>query len=311
MSDSRPASSIGAVTFVLRTTSTSAPRRADRVGQRRRPSGRARRRPRSRRLVRPSSPLCSNLSATSTFMVVVAMLRIRCDQQPVPQLRLEPRRLRRHDAAGVGDGHQVVDGDREHRERDRGACRSRRPARAPACRGRRRRSRCACRCGCRRCRAAARARDAAAARRRARWRASRPAARAATDRCAYHRPARYIATSPLRARRRRPVGDTANCSRSAARNSSGVRPARSFTMRLYGRICIWLSGNATAMKVFGVGRVAADLRQQRGARPRGARGAVVAVGDVERRNRRERARRARRVAAPDAPDRCAARRRRP
>ena len=42
------------------------------------------------------------------------------DEQAVAQLRLEPRGLGRHDAASVGDGHQVVNRDREHRERDRG-----------------------------------------------------------------------------------------------------------------------------------------------------------------------------------------------
>ena len=114
------------------------------------------------------------------------------NQQPVAQLGLEPGGLRRHDAAGVGDRHQVVDRDREHRERDRRRCRSRRPARAPRCRARRRRSRSACRCGRRRCRAAARARAAAAARRRASWRASRPAGVAPDRSSAYQRPSRYI-----------------------------------------------------------------------------------------------------------------------
>src|SRR6188472_879630 len=37
-------------------------------------------------------------------------------QQPIPQLRLEPGRLRRHDAAGVRDGHEVADRDRVDRE---------------------------------------------------------------------------------------------------------------------------------------------------------------------------------------------------
>src|SRR5687767_1169495 len=40
-------------------------------------------------------------------------------QQTVSELRFEPRRFRRHDAAGVGDAHQVVDRNRMHREGDR------------------------------------------------------------------------------------------------------------------------------------------------------------------------------------------------
>src|SRR3954464_7683205 len=38
------------------------------------------------------------------------------NEQPVSQLGLEPGRLRRHDAALVGDRHEIVDLDGEHRE---------------------------------------------------------------------------------------------------------------------------------------------------------------------------------------------------
>src|SRR5687768_13355465 len=40
-------------------------------------------------------------------------------QQPVAQLWLEPRRFRRHDGAGVGNPHQVVNRDGKQRERHR------------------------------------------------------------------------------------------------------------------------------------------------------------------------------------------------
>ena len=41
-------------------------------------------------------------------------------QHSVAQLWLEPGGLRRHDAAGVGNRHQVVDADRRERERHGG-----------------------------------------------------------------------------------------------------------------------------------------------------------------------------------------------
>src|SRR5579862_4839850 len=61
---------------------------------------------------RPSSPLRSNLSATSTFIDDLIGFTVLCffpsnhssnqvRQQAVPQLRLEPRRLRRHDRVRV------------------------------------------------------------------------------------------------------------------------------------------------------------------------------------------------------------------
>ena len=120
------------------------------------------------------------------------------NQQAVPQLRLEPGRLGRHDPAGVGDRHQVVDRDRVHRERDRRLARVDRAARAPRSRARRRRNRCACRSGCRRCPASARARVAAAARRRGRSRACRLRRWRCERSMRVPRPARYIDTSPLR-----------------------------------------------------------------------------------------------------------------
>ena len=41
-------------------------------------------------------------------------------EQPVCELRLKPRRLRRHQLAGIGDGHQLLHPRRVQRERDRG-----------------------------------------------------------------------------------------------------------------------------------------------------------------------------------------------
>src|SRR5690348_10138188 len=85
-------------------------------------------------------PLCSNLSAIRTFMMENFAAEIaenaetpisRClrspraqrlnhvAQQSIPQLRLKPRRLRRHDFARVRDRHQLVDSDWIQRERDR------------------------------------------------------------------------------------------------------------------------------------------------------------------------------------------------
>ena len=77
-------------------------------------------------------------------------------QQPVAKLRLEPRGLRRHDAAGVGDRHQVGDTHRIERERDRGLARVTSRSSSPA-RGCRRRNRCACRSARRRSSGPARA----------------------------------------------------------------------------------------------------------------------------------------------------------
>ena len=46
-------------------------------------------------------------------------------EQAVGELRLEPRRLRRHQLAGIGDGHQLLHARRVQRERDRRAARLR------------------------------------------------------------------------------------------------------------------------------------------------------------------------------------------
>ena len=114
MSDSRPASSIAAVTFVPRTTSTSAPLGGS---------------PPSSAVVLEVG-LVYDLTAGGPQAVEAALLELvgdqhfhdtpsyQMDQQSVAQLRLEPRRLRRHDAAGVGNRHQIVDRHRVHREGD-------------------------------------------------------------------------------------------------------------------------------------------------------------------------------------------------
>src|SRR2546427_5509552 len=97
---------------------------------------------------RPSMPLFSNLSATSTFIAtliehkgheghkgktslgpILCVLCVLCvsyevDKQPVSKFGLEPRRLRRHDRAGVGHCHQVRHADGIQRETGRGfSCR--------------------------------------------------------------------------------------------------------------------------------------------------------------------------------------------
>src|SRR5574339_1268840 len=111
MSASRPASSIGAVSFVLRTTSTSAPVRpiASASASSFRSGSYTTSHPAA---ARPSMPLFSNLSATSTLMIDSDQM----NQQPISQLGLEPRGLGRHDATGVRNRHQVVHRDRVHGE---------------------------------------------------------------------------------------------------------------------------------------------------------------------------------------------------
>ena len=37
-------------------------------------------------------------------------------EHSIPQLRLEPRALGGHDAAGIGNGHEILNARREHRE---------------------------------------------------------------------------------------------------------------------------------------------------------------------------------------------------
>src|SRR4051812_46072690 len=118
MSDSRPASSMGAVTFVPRTTSTSAPVEA--IACARESSLRSGSYTTSHPAAfSPSTPLFSNLSAMRTFMPSTrsaASALDGVDEKPVAQLGLEPRGLRRHDAPFVRDRHQVVDGHGVHRE---------------------------------------------------------------------------------------------------------------------------------------------------------------------------------------------------
>ena len=72
-------------------------------------------------------------------------------------------------------------------------------------------------------------------------------------------------------------------------------------MRLYGRMCIWLSGNATAMKRVGLAGVAALAHL--GPRPRRARRAMVAVGNIQRGNAREGVHQLGGLLAADPPDR--------
>ena len=104
------------------------------------------------------------------------------------------------------------------------------------------------------------------------------------------------------------VGDaspsvTSNCSRSAARNSAAGVGQRSLTVRLIRQDLHLIVGKRDGDERFGIGRAAADLRQDRGARARGAGGAVVAVGDVQRRNPAERVDERARLLASDSPDR--------
>ena len=231
------------------------------------------------------------------------------NEQPVAELRLEPGRLGRHDAAGVGDRHQVVDGHRVQRERDRRLAASRPPARAPPCRGRRRRSRSACRCARRRSAAPARARRscrrATSRPRRARAVLRRP--RPQIDACTSW-PSRYIETSPLPRGVGAAVGDRHALRAAPSRNCAGVAPAEILDGAVVGQDLHLVVGERDGDE--GAGFAASPSPPQLGARPRRARGAMMAVGDVERRDRREgvdeRSRSARRPPARS----CAARRRR-
>src|SRR5918912_1549966 len=110
-SDSAPASSIGAVTAVLRTTSTSALlSRTAAVNASSLRSGSYR--TSQPAAFRPSRPLFSNLSATSTRIDDSNNVY----QKTVAELRFEPRRLGRHDLARVGHRHQIGHADRIERE---------------------------------------------------------------------------------------------------------------------------------------------------------------------------------------------------
>src|SRR5512135_3599853 len=61
---------------------------------------------------RPSIPLCSNLSAMSTFTSDLV------DEEAVTQLGFEPCRLWRHDLTGVRYGHQIGHRNRKQRKGD-------------------------------------------------------------------------------------------------------------------------------------------------------------------------------------------------
>ena len=119
-----PALSASAVTFLLRTIrmcgSTSLIARGQRL---RRESGcDTTVQPSS---LRPSMPTFSNLSAMRTFIehssreMQVSQLSQLVHEQPAPQLGLEPGALGRHDLAGVGHRHELVE-----RRRDRARTRS-------------------------------------------------------------------------------------------------------------------------------------------------------------------------------------------
>src|SRR5688500_5318084 len=102
MSDRRPASSMGDVTFVPRTTRTSAPLAAiASVSASSLSSGSCT--TSQPAAFRPSMPLFSNLSATSTFIHRSRLVSYCVNQQAVTELGLEPGRLGRHDAPIVGD----------------------------------------------------------------------------------------------------------------------------------------------------------------------------------------------------------------
>src|SRR3954468_6998332 len=116
-----PASIIASVTLVERTTSTPALLSASAAASASslRAGSYTTSQPAPRK---PSIPLCSNWSATSTFISGSRLLRSaqsdEMGQQTVAELRLEPRGFGRHDPARVCDGHQVGDADRVQRERD-------------------------------------------------------------------------------------------------------------------------------------------------------------------------------------------------
>ena len=246
ISDSPPASSIASVTCVERTTSTCAPARAS-AWTRRRRSGPARRSRRSRRPSGRRSRTCSNLSAIRTFMMLAgrALLvgrepfvgraplvessacrdQIRCDSRPSRSFgsnqvdfggMMPP-------ASAMRIRSSTVTGNSENATANCSGVDE--PLELARCRGCRRQSRCACRCARPRCRESARESRSAAGRRRA----TLPPAGITS---VYHRPARYIATSPLRAGVAGPPSRTVSRRFSAARNSAAVNPFRSFTTRL-------------------------------------------------------------------------------
>ena len=202
------------------------------------------------------------------------------------------------------------------RERDRRLPGIDEPARARPCRGRRRRSRCACRSGRRRSSARARAaRSCSTLTSSDAIGSSGPAA--ARGRSVRHSPSRYIAISPARGRGRRARRPRRSARAPSARNCVRRQPARSLTIRLYGRICTWSCGNATASTVVG------SRRRRRAtsprctplahlvARARGAGRPMMTVGDVERRKPLERLDQRVAIGAAARATACAARRRRP
>ena len=155
------------------------------------------------------------------------------DQQPVAELRFEPRRLWRHDVAGVGrptSGRRRSPGTARTRPRP---CRNRRAVRAPSCRARRRRNRSACRCARRPTPEQRREQpllqhaDVERADGIRRRRAPHASAACATGRRDTSRPRRvpHGVAGPFATSKR---------SRTAARNASDDSPPRSFTVAVVG-----------------------------------------------------------------------------
>ena len=209
-------------------------------------------------------------------------------EQAVPQLRLEPGRLGRHDPARIGDAHQVGHADRDTSRTRRPPCPRPRAARARPCRGCRRRSRSACRC------AGSPTPSSGAST----WSCSRltssgarprPPRRPAPQSSAYQRPPRYIETSPLlrRAGRARPPPRTwpAASARNAVRRVA-VQVLHHAVVRQDLRLVVRERHREDPVRL-GVRDAGLLLREER-ARPRRARRPVVPVGDVEAGQRGER-----------------------
>ena len=232
---SRPASSIGAGDLACRARRARRRRSSRSPASAPRPSGRARRRPRSRR---PSGRRCrsvSNLSAIENLHRPISCQRqIDVNQQPVPQLRLEPGRLRRHDPAGVRDRHQVVDASPGYSENATAAL-----PESTACSSAVGAARAADEidplvgahvadaAGSARARAAAGARRRGALAREPSSRRRQPTGPACTS-----VPSRYIETSPLPRGRRGAVGAPAPRCAAPPGTRPASRPPRSFTVRL-------------------------------------------------------------------------------
>ena len=204
-------------------------------------------------------------------------------QQAVAQFGFEPGGLRRHDAAGVGDRHQVGQRDREAARTRRRTGANRRAVRAPATprmpptnsirlsvrtsamprSGARMRS----------CSTLTSSVSAGGAARRVELQAV-PAAVEIHRRLA-------LARRRRRSAHRTTCATVLICSQERRRRL----PFRSRTTRLYGKDLHLVVGERDREHVIVLAAAAAF---ERAPRARGAGGAVMAVGDVERRDRRER-----------------------